>query len=190
MKEIFRYMVYEEDDDILKNILHCNAVAIVMVGLLFWPAIIFKPLPGTWGVAWLIIQIIFLFVSYGLIVAHVISVFPRWIKNLYRAVRFNRLFGFYLPASIEGQIAIRSRINSVLKEYAQQLNDSYEAEERMKLELRNCDDQKNALALERNLRQNKTAIRQRRKQFYSRRDLVKKLEFGTRKSFKDYLTTK
>jgi len=108
-------------------------------------------------------------------------------RNVTRAIRFRKAFGFWLPSTENGLVGLKGSVSRVLKGFAERLNRSCEAEERMSFELPNSDDPKHTLALERNLRQNKKAIKDRRKEFYSRRNLAKAVGIETHKSYKDYL---
>ncbi len=108
-------------------------------------------------------------------------------RDVLRAIRFRKAFGFWLPSTADGMVGVKESANQALKKFAKRLQDHFDAEEIIRLNLRNAEGPKHALALERNLRQHQSYTKGIKKAFYSRRNLAKAVGFETKKSYKEYL---
>jgi len=139
-----------------------------------------------------------------------------WINDLFGIILFKGRFGFLPPITQEGRCALQNHINAVLKKLANCLQKSYnEEEELLKIESGLEEDSKELISeivskykpadiphevlsleenflkrkkkIKRSLRLLRKRIKKEKEDFYSSRDLARKMGFEAVDSFKKYL---
>lgn len=109
--------------------------------------------------------------------------------SLIQIIRFKKTFFFLPPSTRDGLAALQSYVDNILKGLAENLEVDYQIEEGLLSDLKRPETSSpyNVLNFEKQLRETKELIKEKKKKFYSSRNLLDNVGFKTNESYKKYL---